>query len=90
MEQHVNLSTHTEGNTLDLVISEATHGIEINSCEPGPFFSDHCVVKVVTKVQKENIKSQTIKYRNFKNKDHSAFTYDLNEMSITADKVILL
>jgi hypothetical protein len=56
LEQHVNFSTHIGGNFLDLVITEVTNGINIQSCEPGPFFFDHCAVKVVTKVEKEIIK----------------------------------
>ena len=56
LEQHVNFSTHTGGNFLDLVITEVTNGIQIQTCEPGPFLSDHSVVKVTTKEDKENIK----------------------------------
>ena len=56
LEQHVNFSTHTGDIFLDLVITEVTNDVQIKPCEPGPFLSDHCVVKVTTKVEKENRK----------------------------------
>ena len=87
LEQHVNFSTHVGGNTLDLVITEATNGIEVLSYEPGPFLSDHCAVKIVTNVKKENITSKMVKFRNFKDMDNSAFANDLSELSIDSENV---
>jgi hypothetical protein len=87
MEQHVNFSTHIGGNTLDLVITEVIGGIDVLCCQPGMFISDHCVVKIITNVKKENIKSQTVSRRNFKDIDNSAFGKDLSEISIECEDV---
>lgn len=45
LTQHVDFVTHIGGNTLDLVITEATNGVEVLLCEPGALVSDHYVVK---------------------------------------------
>ena len=87
LQQNVNFSTHTGGNSLDLVITEVANGVEVHSCQPGPFVSDHCVVKVVTNVKKENVVSKTVAFRNFKEMDKSAFAKGLREMSIDCENI---
>ena len=62
LTQHVDFSTHTGGNILDLVITEATNGVYVLSCEPGTLVSDHCIVKVTLNVKKENILSKTFTF----------------------------
>ena len=57
------------------------------SCAPGPFVSDHCVVKVVTYVKKKNVVSKTVAFRNFKEMDKSAFAKDLRETSIDCENI---
>ncbi|KAK3101096.1 hypothetical protein FSP39_000910 [Pinctada imbricata] len=85
LEQHVNFSTHTGGNILDLVITESVRGVELLSCQQGPFISDHCVIKIVTNVPKENIKSETVISRNFKDMDKQTFAQDLGEISVDSE-----
>ncbi|XP_052782951.1 uncharacterized protein LOC128219177 [Mya arenaria] len=87
LEQHVTFPTQIEGNVLDLVISEVTNGINVLSCEQGPYISDHCVIKVITYVKRENIKSESVSFRNFKAIDKSKFANDLNEISLTENNV---
>lgn len=87
LEQHVNVSTHIGGNCLDLVITEATNGVAVLRCEQGPFLSDHCVVKVVINVKKENITSKTVQFRNMKSLSHSGFSDDLVKISVDSDDV---
>lgn len=82
LHQHVDFSTHIGGNVLDLVITEQENGVKIKSCEQGPFLSDHCVVKIVTEIKKENIKSETVSFRNYKNIDKDAFSEDLKSLEI--------
>ena len=36
---------HCLGNTIDLVFIELASNIEMLRCTPGPFISDHCIVK---------------------------------------------
>lgn len=87
LEQHVDFSTHIGGNSLDLVISEASNGVNIISCEPNSFVSDHCAVKIITNVKKENIISKSVTFRNFKNMNNSAFSSDLSKLSIECEHI---
>ena len=82
LEQHVNFSTHTAGNCLDLVITESTNGVCVLKCEQGHFLSDHCAVHVVINVKKENITSKTVQFRNGKRISHSEFSDDLAKISV--------
>ena len=45
LQQWVDFGTHRLGNTIDLVFNELASNIEIVKCTPGPFISDHCIVK---------------------------------------------
>ena len=45
LQQLVDFGTHCLDNTIDLVFTEQTSNIEMLRCTPGPFISDHCVVK---------------------------------------------
>ena len=45
LQQWVNFGTHHLGNTIDLVFTELASNIEMMRCIPGPFISNHCVVK---------------------------------------------
>ena len=83
----MNFSTHVAGNSLDLVVTEAENGVDVRSCEPGNFVSDFCLVKIVTKVEKESVSSKTISFRNFKAVEKDAFAADLRELSIETDNV---
>ena len=47
--QHVNFPTHKHGNTLDLLITENSANIIIDSCSPGYFLSDHRAVHAILK-----------------------------------------
>ena len=85
LEQHVNFGTHTSGNYLDLVITEVSSGVKVVSCAQGPFISDHCVVKLVLNVQKENAMSKTITRRNWSEIDQIAFAAELNDLSVSCD-----
>ncbi|XP_052788755.1 uncharacterized protein LOC128223518 [Mya arenaria] len=85
LQQHVNFSTHTGGHCLDLVITEVVHGISVVKCEQGPYISDHCVVKSVISVEKDNIVSKHVTYRNWKNVCSNEFSSDL--LNIPFDSV---
>ena len=85
--QHVDLPTHTKGQSLDLVIIEAANGVNIFSWQSGPFISDHCAVKVVTTVKKENIVSKSVVFQNFKEMNYTNFAKDLAELSIASNCV---
>lgn len=85
LEQHVDFSTHTGGQSLDLVITETVNGVKVHSCKPGPYISDHCVVKTILNIKKESVISKTITFRNFKDIDQLQFSNDLKSISIEND-----
>ncbi|XP_060556715.1 uncharacterized protein LOC132717301 [Ruditapes philippinarum] len=87
LEQHVNFSTHTAGNCLDLVITESINGVCVLKCKQGPFLSDHCAVHVVINVKKENITSKTVQFRNWKSISHSEFSDDLTNILVDSEDV---
>lgn len=70
--QHMDFPTHVHGHSLDLVIIEVANVLDLLSCEPGQFVSDHCVV-IVIKGKKENIVSKSISFWNFKDMDDIDF-----------------
>jgi len=45
LEQNVTGPTHVDGQTLDLVVSNATDGI-IQTCRIGDFLSDHSIIHI--------------------------------------------
>ena len=74
LQQWVDLWTHHLGKTIDLVFTELASNIEMLTCLPGPFISDHCVVKC------------EIKYKGDRPKiDTDAFIKDLVWTRITND-----
>ena len=63
MAQHVNFPTHVRG--LDLEINDVANGDNTFSCEPGPFFTNHCAVKVLTKSKKVHTVSKPLVFHYF-------------------------
>ena len=78
LHQHVGSATHKAGNILDHVYTEEGGDIDIVMCETMDYISDHCIVKCVMNVPKENIVRKTITYRKYRQIDVSAFLSDLN------------
>ena len=69
LKQHVTFNTHRKGNTLDIVLIESYSGIIIKSCTQGSFLSDHCVVSCQTFIEREDIETKSVTYRNLKDLD---------------------
>ena len=61
--QHVYSPTHKAGNTLDLVLSDISEKIGVNTVTTGPFISDHCAVIFTLSIKKPApaIKTQLIR-----------------------------
>jgi hypothetical protein len=57
----------------------------VQSCKPGPYISDHCVVKTILNIKKESVISKTTTFRNFKEIDQLQFSNDLKSISIEND-----
>ena len=69
LEQHVNFSTHTSGNTLDLVFTELFNGLKVQDCIQDDFISDHCIVRCNLNVKRPDIKRKVVSYRKLKDID---------------------
>ena len=66
LEQHVNFSTHTSGNTLNLVFTELFNELKIQKCTQDDFISDHCIVKCNLNVKRLDITRKVISYHKLK------------------------
>ena len=85
--QHVAFPTHRSDNTLDLIITEICNGISVKECRSGPSLLDHCAVKCITSIPKENVKQQLLSFRKLKTIDTEAFQRDLSLESITTSNL---
>ena len=70
LKQHVRFSTHTSGNTLDLIFTEVNSEIGIADCIPNSYLSDHCNVLCKLMLKREDIQRKTATYRKLKRHRH--------------------
>ena len=68
LQIHNRFSMHRQGNTLDLIMSESISELEVMTCHPGPFMSDHCLVQCELWVSQEDTIRKTINYWKLKNR----------------------
>ena len=61
--QHVNFTTHKQGNTLDLVISELGSMSKVMTTSPGPYLTDHRAVISMLNVKSFQLKRRQKKVR---------------------------
>ena len=66
-----NLATHRVGHNKDHVFVE-NEGQVIN-CETGSFMSNHCMVNFTLTIPKENVKNESVTFRNSKKLDRDKF-----------------
>ena len=83
--QHVDFYTHTAGNILDVVITEAGSNISVTKCVPGPFLSDHRAVVSVFNVPKEEVTTKLSTFRKLRKIDHQHMQKKLSEFKIPKD-----
>ena len=65
-QQHIDFSTHQQGNTLDLVFAKILNTIRVERCEEGSFPSDHVMVIATTSLKSEDIETKVLTNRNRK------------------------
>lgn len=88
LKQHVTFPTHEKsGKSLDFIITEVSDGVKVLKCEPGPFFSDHCVVKMDFNVIKETKLGKNDFFRNWTEFGQSRFLKDLVNLSVHCEDV---
>ena len=76
MEQHVSGATHSEGHTLDLVITRQSDNI-VNRCEVGGFVSDHNTILCSLRSGNHHAVCKNITFRKIKTIDTAKFSEDL-------------
>ena len=62
LEQYISGPTHVKGNTLDLIFTQLSNSFDINIKLHG-FISDHCMVSVDIKINKQKYPIETKKIR---------------------------
>ena len=53
-----------------------TSSLNITTCQPGPFLSDHCSIECTTNIIKEDITRKTVSFRKIKDIDIQKFQED--------------
>ena len=85
LQQWVDFGTHRLGNTIDLVFTELASNIEIVKCTPGPFISDHCIVKCEINYKRDRPTEEYKRYCKISKMDTDAYVKDLLLTKITDD-----
>ena len=73
LQQWVDFETHCLGNTIDLIFTELASNTEMLRCTPGPFISNHCVVKCEIKYKRDRPIEENITYHKINKIDTNAF-----------------
>ena len=76
--QHVNIPTHTAGNTLDLVISRGDISGKDILTDPS-VWSDHFVVLFTLSSPSPGLPKQTVTYRSWTSVDHDQLRLDIGD-----------
>jgi hypothetical protein len=83
--QHVNVSTHKQGHTLDLVITRNAELQIADMQRDSSIESDHLMVIFTASVPKMLAQRNTISYRRWKCVDHDQFQKDICNQMIIPD-----
>ena len=79
--QHAEGPTHTDGHTLDLVISRAADNL-VASCDVAGIFSDHLAINIVVRAHRLVRPRKKISFRSIKKIDMEAFRLDLIDLPL--------
>ena len=71
-----NFPTHRHGNTLDIIATEIASSLNITTCQPCPFLSDHCNIGCTTNIIREDI-GKTVSFRKIKDINTQKFQDDV-------------
>ena len=63
---HNNFPMHRHENTLDILATEIASSLNITTCQPGPFLSDHCSIECTTDIIREDITRKIVSFRKIK------------------------
>ena len=93
LTQHVKITTHNKGHTLDVIITTNSTGFNtVGEIIPGPYISDHRLLKLETTINKIEPQKITTKSRKTANNINNIFKEKFNDKGIlkstTLDKAI--
>ena len=74
---HNNFPSHRHGNTLDIIATEIASNLNITTCQPGPFLSDHGSIECTTNIIREDIIRETVSFRKIKDINTQKFQDDV-------------
>ena len=80
---HNKFPSHRHGNTLDIIATEIASSLNITTCQPGPFLSDHCSIECTTYIIREDIIRKTVTFRKIKDIDINKFQDDVVNQLVT-------
>ena len=80
LKQYVQCSTHTSGNTLDLIVARDNSDLDISTPTESWYISDHCFIECNLKFSKPHSEKKRISYRKIKNIDSVKFANDLQKV----------
>ena len=66
LDQLIDYATHKAGNTLDLVFQENINEVSVQQHSPGPYLSDHCIIKFTLNKKQDEVKLEYIVTRKLK------------------------
>ena len=82
LQQHVNVSTHKSGHTLDLIITRCAGSLLLTNPTADYLFSDHFTVISDLIIKKPLVTVKEISYRKIKNINIESFTNNLRESAL--------
>ena len=85
LQQWLDFGKHRLGNTIDFVFTELASNIKIIKCTPGPFISDHCIVKCEINYKRDRPTEEYIRYQKISKINTDAYVKDLLLTKITND-----
>ena len=74
---HNNFPMHRHVNTLDILPTEIASSLNIITCQPGPFLSDHCNIECTTDIIRKDITRKTVSFRKINGIDTQKFQNDI-------------
>ena len=85
LHQHIDLPTHTSGNTLDLLTSRTLNSNLIQDVRPGIYFSDNCLALFTVNISVPELSRKKVSFRKTKAIDITAFMEDLSASRLCQD-----
>ena len=81
LSQHIDGPTHTQGHTLDWLISRTENDI-VSQCVIDEFVSDHSAIKAYLNIKKSKYSRKKVTFRKYKSINLDAFKQNLEQLEL--------